>query len=288
MKALEDYKGRFHKNDPLQQYLREIGQISLLTQNEELDLARRMHAGDHEAKNRLIEANLRLVVCIARRYLNRGLAIADLIEEGNLGLMHAVKKFNPEAGVRFSTYSTWWIRQAIERGIMNQSRNIRLPIHLIKKYKQYLRLKQTNEHRDIYDTPIKAIAKSLGLSEAALYDLIAIERQELSIDATLSEDQDVTLQDSLFDEKNIDPVEIINSEELHKLIESHLKQLPQREREVLEKRYGLHNNNEETLDRIGQLASLTRERVRQIQLRALKALKNSFRRNGFGKSLLKK
>jgi len=259
--------------DPIYQYLHEIGQIALLTADQEKSLARQLQTGDKHAKNHLIEANLRLVVCIARRYLNRGLALPDLIEEGNLGLIHAVEKFDPENGARFSTYATWWIRQSIERAIMNQVKMIRLPVHLVKKQKKYQRLLQHMLQAGEQDPSIEALAKAMGITESSLVDLISLDKPEVSVDATINEDQDIYLLETIADQNSEDPVESIQADDLHNIIESCLADLSKRELEIIERRYGIHGHDVMTLDNIGEHTHLTRERVRQIQLQILKQLR---------------
>lgn len=274
------------KYDSIYQYLVEIGQIKLLTPDEEKSLARKMHKGDMRAKNRLIEANLRLVVCIARRYINRGLPLSDLIEEGNLGLIHAVEKFDPENGARFSTYATWWIRQSIERAIMNQSRMIRLPVHLAKKHRQYVRAKQKLMQAYDREPSLHEIAEEMGISLDSLQELISLERQEVSIDIPINEEQDIFFVETLADHDNKDPIDVIQSQDLHYLLENWLASLNDREREIIEKRFGIHGANIMTLESIGESTELTRERVRQIQLQILKQLRRHYQSVGIHKDML--
>lgn len=259
--------------DPIYQYLHEIGQIALLTAEQEKSLARELQAGNQRAKNSLIEANLRLVVCIARRYLNRGLSLPDLIEEGNLGLIHAVDKFDPENGARFSTYATWWIRQSIERAIMNQVKMIRLPVHLVKKQRKYQRILQQSLQKGETDPNLADLAKAMGVSEENLLDLISLEKPEVSFDATINDDQDIYLLDTIPDDNGEDPIEAIQAKDLHDIVESCLSTLSKRELEIIERRYGIHGHEVMTLDNIGECTHLTRERVRQIQLQILKQLR---------------
>ena len=279
-------KGVTRKFDSIYQYLVEIGQIKLLTAEQEKSLARQMLAGDKKAKSHLIEANLRLVVCIARRYINRGLPLADLIEEGNLGLIHAVEKFDPEVGARFSTYATWWIRQSIERALMNQSRLIRLPVHLAKKHRQYLRARQQLMQRDEKEPSLQEIAKVMGVPVETLQDLVSLDRQEVSIDAPINEEQDIFFVETLPDLAAEDPVEQLQSNELKKLLDEYLSTLNERELEIIEKRFGIHGADVMTLEHIGDEASLTRERVRQIQLQILKQMKRQFHAAGIHKDML--
>lgn len=273
------------KFDSINQYLSEIGQIELLSPEEEKSLATEMHKGNMQAKDKLIVANLRLVVCIARRYINRGLSLSDLIEEGNLGLIHAVEKFDPEVGARFSTYATWWIRQSIERAIMNQARTIRVPVHMAKKQKQYFktqqRLLQSGEEVTMDD-----IAHEMGVSTEVLNDLVSYDKQEISLDSAINEEQDISLMETLADDSISDPVEKLQDEDLHKMLEEWLGQLSKRDLDIIEKRYGIHGANVMTLESIGESNELTRERVRQIQLQTLRQLRKKYHAAGVYRDLL--
>ncbi|MBS0287942.1 MAG: sigma-70 family RNA polymerase sigma factor [Proteobacteria bacterium] len=279
-------KGFSRKFDSIYQYLVEIGQIKLLSSDQEKTLAKQMLAGDQRAKAHLIEANLRLVVCIARRYINRGLPLADLVEEGNLGLIHAVEKFDPEVGARFSTYATWWIRQSIERALMNQSRLIRLPVHLAKKHKQFLRAQQKLRQNNEEDPSLHEIAKEMNMPLEALQELVALDRQEVSIDAPMNEEQDIFFIETLPDLSLEEQVDKLQAEELNKLLEQYLSSLSERELEIIEKRFGLHGATIMTLEDIGEETSLTRERVRQIQLQILRQMKRQFHQDGIYKDML--
>ena len=268
----------FHKNlDATQLYLNEIGFSPLLTPEEEVYFARRALRGDEEARKRMIESNLRLVVKIARRYVNRGLSLLDLIEEGNLGLIRAVEKFDPERGFRFSTYATWWIRQTIERAIMNQTRTIRLPIHVVKELNVYLRaareLTQKLDHEptpeeiaDLLDKPIADVKRMLGLNERVS-----------SVDTPMGHDSDKSLLDTIADTKCTDPAEVLQDSDLRASIDYWLDQLPHKQREVIARRFGLRGYEMSTLEEVGKQFDVTRERIRQIEAKALRKLRHPSR-----------
>jgi len=267
--------------DATRLYLGEIGFSPLLTAEEEVSIARRIQKGDQDARKHMIESNLRLVVKISRRYLNRGLALLDLIEEGNLGLIRAVEKFDPERGFRFSTYATWWIRQTIERGIMNQTRTIRLPIHVVKEINIYLRaarhLTQTLDHEPspeeiahMLDKPIDDVKRMLGLNERVT-----------SVDVPLGRDSDKTIVDTIPDDHNLDPSVLLQDEDMQHCLDAWLGQLNDKQREVVECRFGLRGRDVSTLEEVGSSLGVTRERVRQIQLEALKRLRDVMEREGF-------
>ena len=262
-------------------YLSEIGFSPLLTADEEKHYSRLALKGDEAGRKKMIECNLRLVVKIARRYLNRGLALLDLIEEGNLGLIRAVEKFDPERGFRFSTYATWWIRQTIERAIMNQTRTIRLPIHVVKEINIYLRaarhLSQTLDHEptaeeiaDLLDKPIADVKRMLGLNERIA-----------SVDTPMGHDAENSLLDAIPDENNVDPVVLLQDDDVKANLEQWLLQLSDKQREVVERRFGLHGYDVATLEEVGNTIGVTRERVRQIQLEALKKLRDILEKDGF-------
>ncbi len=260
--------------DATQLYLGEIGFSPLLSAEEEVYFARRAKKGDEKARKRMIESNLRLVVKIARRYTNRGLALLDLVEEGNLGLIRAVEKFDPERGFRFSTYATWWIRQTIERAIMNQTRTIRLPIHVVKELNVYLRasreLSQKLDHEPKpeeiaakLDRPVEDVTKMLGLNERIS-----------SVDSPVGMESDKVLLDTIADETISGPADRLQDNDLRNSIQKWLKVLPEKQREVLARRFGLLGYEPSTLEQVGQEIGLTRERVRQIQVEALKRLRD--------------
>ena len=267
--------GRANKSslDATQLYLGEIGFSPLLSAEEEVYYSKRALAGDDSARRVMIESNLRLVVKISRRYINRGLPLLDLVEEGNLGLMHAVEKFDPERGFRFSTYATWWIRQTIERAIMNQTRTIRLPIHILKELNIYLRaarqLTQTLDHEpsaeeiaEMLDRPLDDVRKILGLN-----DKVA------SIDGPIGSDESKSLLDTIADENSLNPAELLTDANLAAHMENLLDELPDNQQEVIARRFGLRGFDKGTLEEVGREINLTRERVRQIQMEALKTLR---------------
>lgn len=267
-------------------YLSEIGFSPLLSAEEEVHYSRLAQKGVESGRKRMIESNLRLVVKIARRYLNRGLDLLDLIAEGNMGLIRAVDKFDPERGFRFSTYATWWIRQTIERAIMNQTRTIRLPIHVVKEINVYLRaarkLSQTLDHEptadDIatqLDKPINEVKRMFGLNERVT-----------SVDVPMSKGSDKSLLDALPDETNLDPSMLLQDESVRSNIDTWLYQLSEKQREVLERRFGLHGYDISTLEEVGEQIGVTRERVRQIQIEAIKRLRQIMESQGFNNETL--
>ncbi|MFT4798483.1 MAG: RNA polymerase nonessential primary-like sigma factor [Candidatus Azotimanducaceae bacterium] len=266
--------------DATQLYLNEIGYSPLLSPEEEVYFARQALRGVAAGRKRMIESNLRLVVKISRRYLNRGLSLLDLIEEGNLGLIRAVEKFDPERGFRFSTYATWWIRQTIERAIMNQTRTIRLPIHVVKELNVYLRasreLSQKLDHEPTYeeiaellDKPIEDVKRMMGLNERIT-----------SVDTPLGVDSDRTILDTVADVKQADPAEQLQDSDLRSNIDHWLSELSEKQREVISRRFGLRGYEMSTLEEVGQEIGLTRERVRQIQVEALRRLRETMESQG--------
>lgn len=259
--------------DATQIYLSEIGFSPLLSAEEEVHYSRLALKGDLTARKKMIESNLRLVVKISRRYLNRGLPLLDLIEEGNLGLMKSVEKFDPDRGFRFSTYATWWIRQTIERAIMNQTRTIRLPIHIVKELNVYLRaarqLTQRLDHEpspeeiaEMVDKPLEDVRKLLGLN-----DKVA------SIDTPIGFDDSKSLLDTIADENSMNPADLLTDVDLRAHIESLMDQLTENQQQVIARRFGLRGFEKTTLEDVGKEINLTRERVRQIQVEALKTLR---------------
>jgi len=275
----------------LQVYLREIRRAPLLDADEELTTASRARAGDFDARQQMIERNLRLVVSIAKHYVGRGLPMTDLIEEGNLGLVHATSKFEPERGFRFSTYASWWIRQAIERAIMQQGRTIRLPVHVIREVNQVLRARRALEaaRTGEQDRAVGAedIAATLGRPVREIAALLQLAEHPASLDAPLdSTEGSDTLIDAVADDEAADPLGLTLSHEGQALLDDALAALNDREREVVAGRYGLADREPETLDTLAERLGLTRERIRQIQQEALLKLRRRMARRGIDREAL--
>jgi RNA polymerase nonessential primary-like sigma factor len=260
--------------DATQIYLSEIGFSPLLTAEEEVYFSRLALKGDDPSRRRMIESNLRLVVKIARRYNNRGLPLLDLIEEGNLGLIRAVEKFDPERGFRFSTYATWWIRQTIERAIMNQTRTIRLPIHVVKELNIYLRASRELIQKLDHEPTAEDIAQHLDKPVADVNKMLRLNERIASVDTPFAGDSDKALLDVIADEKNTGPESDLQSEDMSNNIIHWLNELNSKQREVLARRFGLLGYEAATLENVGSEIGLTRERVRQIQVEALKRLRD--------------
>ncbi len=273
--------------DVTQLYLNEIGARPLLTASEELALARRVRAGDFAARQLMIEHNLRLVVSIAKHYLNRGIPLLDLIEEGNLGLIHALEKFDPERGFRFSTYATWWIRQGIERGIMNQSRTIRLPVHVVKEINSVLRAMRHLESAEQRESTVAHVATLTGRSEDEVRRILSLNEHIASLDAPLDKDPNHSMAEIIPDESvGADPESLLQDSEVGLLLADWLAQLTERQRLVITRRYGLEGAEIETLDAIAGELGLTRERVRQIQMEALEAMRRIIKRGKISRDSL--
>jgi RNA polymerase nonessential primary-like sigma factor len=272
--------------DATQIYLNQLGKRHLLTAAEERTLAQAAKDNDFNARQRMIEHNLRLVVNIAKHYINRGLPLLDLIEEGNLGLIHALEKFDPERGFRFSTYATWWIRQNIERAIMNQSRTIRLPVHVIKELNVYLRALRFLEARSVKEPGAEDVASLLGRPVAEVRRVLNLNERMASLDAPLDIDPMLTIGESIPDENSLSPDEMLEQSEILEHMEDWLSQLNDKQRWVIERRYGLNGQDIGTLEELAENMNLTRERVRQIQLEALNCLRKIVRRKGVTRDLL--
>lgn len=266
--------------DVTQLYLNEIGRENLLTPDQERELAFKVRAGDFAARQSMIEHNLRLVVNIAKHYINRGLSLLDLIEEGNLGLMHALEKFEPERGFRFSTYATWWIRQTIERALMNQGRTVRLPIHIVKEINVYNRAARKLSQELHHEATPEEIAGSLDRDLDDVMRHMAYGERITSIDTPLRGDPDHSLMEMIPDEHNLDPAELLQGELVHGRVDIWLARLDSKQREVVERRFGLHGHDPHTLEAIGDILGVTRERVRQIQLDALRRLRRMITAEG--------
>ncbi len=272
--------------DVTQLYLNEIGANPLLTAEEELALARRLRAGDFPARQTLIERNLRLVVNIAKHYLNRGIPLLDLVEEGNLGLIHALEKFDPERGFRFSTYATWWIRQNIERAIMNQSRTIRLPVHVVKELNQVLRTKRQLEAMSNGDATVDDVARRMERPVSEVRAILALNEHTASLDAPLDIDPTLSIGESLADDDAETPEVQIQDLEVETLVREWIGQLSEKQRMVIRHRYGIDECEVQTLEELADALELTRERVRQIQLEALGQLRRIIKRRGVSKDVL--
>ena len=277
-------------NDITQIYLNEIGQSPLLSPAEELECARATRAGDFEARQKMIEHNLRLVVSIAKHYLNRGLTLADLIEEGNLGLIHALEKFDPERGFRFTTYATWWIRQSIERAIMNQSRTIRLPAHVVKELNVVLRaLRHLETHGMVGENrepTLDDVAHLLGKPVEQVRKVLGYNERITSLDAPLDAEQGLSVGDQLTDEDAPSPELVLHNSEIEGWIRQWLDELSDRQRQVIERRYGLNGTDVATLEQLAGELGVTRERVRQIQAEALDKLRARLRVRGLSRDAL--
>ncbi len=283
-------------SDTLTLYLRDVRRTTLFTAEEEYATAVRARAGDFAARQSMIEHNLRLVVSIAKGYLGRGVPLSDLIEEGNLGLMHAIDKFEPERGFRFSTYATWWIRQSVERAVMNQGRVIRLPVHVVRELQQVLRARRTLENDPAFAASRKTdgegvrvedVAALLGREVQDVAQLLAMAEAPKSLDAVVDKSEDEhTLGDFMADELALDPTGVTQNHEVERLLAGWLETLSQREKEVLEGRFGLHHREPETLEVLSDRLGLTRERVRQIQNEALTKLKRQMARSGVDRDSL--
>lgn len=269
-------------NDPTHMYLKEIGFSPLLSAEEEIKYGRLVLKGDQDARRKMIESNLRLVVKIARRYYNRGMEFSDLIEEGNLGLLRAVEKYDPERGFRFSTYATWWIRQTIERAIMNQTRTIRLPIHVLRELNLCLSTARKLMNEQEREPTVGEIAEALDKSIEDVKNMMELNERVVSLDIQVGNEstQGKPLVEAIPDKVTANPEDALESERLHESLEACLDELPPKQREVLCRRFGLAGYDRQTLEEVGLAVGLTRERVRQIQMSALKTLREILRKYG--------
>jgi RNA polymerase nonessential primary-like sigma factor len=281
----QSYAEEFHA-DVTQIYLNDLGRRPLLTPEEEQTLSRAVKEGDFSARQKMIEHNLRLVVNIAKGYINRGVPLLDLIEEGNLGLMHALDKFEPERGFRFSTYATWWIRQNVERAIMNQSRTIRLPVHVIKELNVYLRAMRFLDARIETDPTPEDVAHLLGRPVEEVRRILKLNERMASLDSPLDVDPSLTIGESIADEQALLPDELLEQSEMQGLLQSWLAALTEKQRWVIEHRYGINDGEVCTLEELANDLDITRERVRQIQIEAINALRAMIKRDGLTRDML--
>ena len=264
-------------NDPVRMYLKEIGRINLLTSDEELEYAQRAEQGDEEAKRMLAESNLRLVVSIAKRYVGRGMLFLDLIQEGNIGLMKAVDKFDPTKGYKFSTYATWWIRQAITRAIADQARTIRVPVHMVETINKLARVQRQLTQELNREPTDEEIAKKLGISIDKVREVYKISQDPVSLETPIGEEDDSHLGDFIKDERTMGPEEYATVEMLKEELDGVLSTLTEREEKVLRLRFGLDDGQCRTLEEVGQIFGVTRERIRQIEAKALRKLRHPSR-----------
>lgn len=264
-------------DDPVRMYLKEIGKVPLLTAQEEVEIAQRMAEGDEEAKHQLAEANLRLVVSIAKRYVGRGMLFLDLIQEGNLGLIKAVEKFDYRKGYKFSTYATWWIRQAITRAIADQARTIRIPVHMVETINKLIRVNRQLVQEYGREPRPDEIAKEMGISEEKVREIIKIAQEPVSLETPIGEEDDSHLGDFIPDDDAPAPAEAVASTLLKEQLMDVLNSLTPREAKVLRLRYGLDDGKARTLEEVGKEFNVTRERIRQIEAKALRKLRHPSR-----------
>ena len=273
----ESYVDTFSTDDPVRMYLKEIGKVPLLTPDEEQDLAKRMADGDEEAKRRMAEANLRLVVSIAKRYVGRGMLFLDLIQEGNLGLIKAVDKFDYTKGYKFSTYATWWIRQAITRAIADQARTIRIPVHMVETINKVIRVSRQLLQELGHDPSAEEIAEEMGMPVDKVRDILKIAQEPVSLETPIGEEEDSHLGDFIPDEDASEPSEAASFSLLKEQLMTVLDTLTPREKKVLELRFGIVDGRTRTLEEVGKEFNVTRERIRQIEAKALRKLRHPSR-----------
>ncbi len=267
----------FSTDDPVRMYLKEIGKVPLLTPEEEIELATRMSQGDEEAKHRMTEANLRLVVSIAKRYVGRGMLFLDLIQEGNLGLIKAVEKFDYTKGYKFSTYATWWIRQAITRAIADQARTIRIPVHMVETINKTIRVSRQLLQELGHDPSAEEIAREMDMPVEKVRDILKIAQEPVSLETPIGEEEDSHLGDFIPDEDASEPSEAASFSLLREQLEEVLNTLAPREKKVLELRFGIVDGRTRTLEEVGKEFNVTRERIRQIEAKALRKLRHPSR-----------
>ncbi len=267
----------FSTDDPVRMYLKEIGKVALLTPEEEIDLAKRMAEGDEEAKHRMAEANLRLVVSIAKRYVGRGMLFLDLIQEGNLGLIKAVEKFDYTKGYKFSTYATWWIRQAITRAIADQARTIRIPVHMVETINKVIRVSRQLLQELGHDPSAEEIAAEMNMPVDKVRDILKIAQEPVSLETPIGEEEDSHLADFIPDEDASEPAEAASFTLLKEQLMDVLSTLTPREEKVLRLRFGLEDGRTRTLEEVGKEFNVTRERIRQIEAKALRKLRHPSR-----------
>ena len=263
--------------DPVRMYLKEIGTVPLLTAEEEYSLAMKKQEGDEYAKQRLIEANLRLVVSIAKRYTGRGMSFLDLVQEGNLGLIKGVEKFDPEKGFKLSTYATWWIRQSVTRALADQARTIRVPVHMVETINKMSKMKRKLTLELGYEPSIKELAEHLDMTEEKVQEIMQIAREPASLETPIGEEDDSNLGDFVADANVLSPEGNVESVMLREHIDSLLDDLKERERQVIVLRFGLEDGHPRTLEEVGREFNVTRERIRQIEAKALRKLRNPVR-----------
>ena len=264
-------------DDPVRMYLKEIGKVPLLSPEEEIELAKRMELGDENARKRLAEANLRLVVSIAKRYVGRGMQFLDLIQEGNLGLIKAVEKFDYRKGYKFSTYATWWIRQSVTRALADQARTIRVPVHMVETINKMSKMQRKLTLELGYEPSVAELSEALGMSEDKVMEIMQIAREPASLETPIGEEDDSNLGDFVADGNVVTPEGNVESVMLREHIDALLGDLKERERQVIILRFGLEDGHPRTLEEVGKAFNVTRERIRQIEAKALRKLRNPVR-----------